>query len=156
MSMKSSDFSHRVYDDGRTKQSFKDQCDVNKLLKKAARTGALSHLEQFGGQYGDFSDFDFMDAQNQLAKAREIFEALPAEVRRDFGQNPANFFEFANAPENVGRLAELLPEVAKPGDYYPSVRRTAATEGAEAPVGGDQGSGEGPTPGEGETPVETP
>ena len=35
MSMKSSDFSERVYDDGRTKQAYKDACDINKIIKRA-------------------------------------------------------------------------------------------------------------------------
>ena len=73
------------YSDGRTKQSFKDATDINKLLKKAQRTGTLSHLEKFQGQYGDFSDFDFLEAQNNLARGKQIFEQLPSEVRREFG-----------------------------------------------------------------------
>jgi len=121
-------FPKTEYKDGRTKQAFKDQTDINKLLKKAQRTGTLSHLEKFGGQYGDFSDFDFHEAQNQLARAREIFDALPSEIRREFGQNPTNFFEFANQPENVGRMAEILPAVAEPGNYFPTVSKTAKTE----------------------------
>ena len=36
----------KVYDDGRTKQSFKDQCDINKILKKAMRTGSIAHLQK--------------------------------------------------------------------------------------------------------------
>ena len=65
------------YKDGRTKQSFKDETDVNAIIKKHTRMGTLSHLEQWGGQYGDLADFDFQTAQNQIAKANSMFEQLP-------------------------------------------------------------------------------
>lgn len=116
------------YSDGRTKQSFKDQCDINKLLYKAARTGTLSHLEQFGGQYGDFSDFDFHLNMNRLAEGRQIFEQLPAEIRREFKQDPQQFFEYVNKPENRDRLAELLPHLAEQGTQRIDVLRTAGNQ----------------------------
>lgn len=122
------------YSDGRTKQAFKDECDINRLLSRAQRTGALSHLEQFGGVYGDFSDFDFHEAQNQLAKAREIFDALPSEIRREFANDPGQFFEFANRDENVGKLQELFPELAEPGTQRVVVTRTAETEKPVTPT----------------------
>lgn len=114
-----------VYDDGRTKQSFKDSTDINKILKQAQKQGSLDHLTKHGATYGDFADFDFFEAQNQLAKAREIFDELPSEVRKEFGNDPGRFFEYANKPEHVGRLAELLPSIAEPGLQTPVVNRTA-------------------------------
>ena len=65
------------YTDGRTKQSFKDETDVNQIIAKHTRMGTLSHLEQWGGQYGDWSEFDFQKAQNQIARANSMFEQLP-------------------------------------------------------------------------------
>jgi len=103
------------YSDGRTKQSFKDETDVNNIIAKHARMGTLSHLEQWGGQYGDLTGFDFQTAQNQIAKANSMFEKLPARVRNEFRNDPARFFEFVNDPENRDNLAEVLPELAKPG-----------------------------------------
>ena len=35
------------YKDGRTKQAFKDQCDINKMLAKAQRTGSIAHLNKY-------------------------------------------------------------------------------------------------------------
>lgn len=103
------------YSDGRTKQSFKDSTDINKILAKAEKAGTLSHLEKYEAEYGDFSDFDFMTAQLQLAKGKSIFDELPAEIRREFNQNPAEFFEFVNDPANAGELKKKLPELAAPG-----------------------------------------
>ena len=88
------------YTDGRTKQSFKDETDVNQIIAKHTRMGTLSHLEQFGGQYGEMADFDFQDAQNQIAKANSMFEQLPSAVRNQFSNSPEQFFEYVNDPEN--------------------------------------------------------
>ena len=102
------------YSDGRTKQSFKDETDVNFIIQKHTRMGTLSHLEQWGGNYGDFSDFDFQKAQNQIANANSMFEQLPAGVRNEFKNSPELFFDYVNDPENKENLAELLPELAAP------------------------------------------
>lgn len=125
----------KVYDDGRTKQAFKDSTDINKILKKAQKAGSISHLQKHGAYYGDFADFNFDDAQFALARARTIFEELPSQVRKDFGQNPARFFEFVNDPANAGKLADLMPELAKPG-VHPAVvsqRQKVAMEASDAP-----------------------
>ena len=105
----------KVYDDGRTKQAFKDETDINKLLAKAQKAGTLSHLQKHGAYYGDFANFDFDDAQFALARARSIFEELPSEVRREFEQSPAKFFAFVNDPKNASDLPRVLPELAAPG-----------------------------------------
>ncbi len=115
---------------GRTKQSFKDSCDVNKILKKAQKTGTISHLNKHQATYGDLSGFDFTEAQIQLAKAGEIFDDLPSEIRREFDNSPAKFFEFANDVDNVEKLGDLLPAIAEPGNFFPSPTKTAATQAA--------------------------
>lgn len=100
------------YKDGRTKQSFKDETDVNQIIAKHTRMGTLSHLEQWGGQYGDWSNFDFQEAQNQIANATSMFEQLPAAVRNQFANSPEQFLNFVNDPANKDDLAEKLPELA--------------------------------------------
>ncbi len=122
---------------GRTKQSFKDSCDVNRILKKAQKTGTISHLNKHQATYGDLSGFDFTEAQMQLAKAGEIFDDLPSEIRREFDNSPAKFFEFANDAQNVEKLGELLPAIAEPGNFFPSPTKTAATEAARDAVTGE-------------------
>ncbi len=121
----------KVYDDGRTKQAFKNQCDINTILKKAQKTGAISHLAKHEASYGDFTGFDFFEAQMKIAKATEIFDELPSEIRREFNNEPRQFFEYANKDESVGRMAQLLPKLAEPGDLKVAPVRTAATEAAE-------------------------
>jgi phage internal scaffolding protein len=129
--------------DNMTKQSFKDATDVNKILAKHSITGSLSHLEKYEGTYGDFSDFDFLEAQNQIARGKQIFEELPAEVRREFGNNPGAFFEFANDPANVGKLEKVLPKIAERGNFFPRVNGEAVREPPSEPVASVQSPAEG-------------
>lgn len=106
-----------TYGPGRTKQSFKDQTDVNKIIQRYQKTGVMSHLEKHGAVYGEFGDYDFHHHMQQLAKGKEIFEQLPSELRREFNQNPSEFFEFVNNPDNQERLDKLLPQLAEPGNF---------------------------------------
>ncbi len=106
-----------VFGDSRTKQAFKDECDINRIMHMATKTGAISHLNKYEGTYGDFEEFDFLAAHLQIRKANEIFEALPAELRREFQQSPQQFFKFVNDPVNKDRLAEIFPDLAEPGQY---------------------------------------
>lgn len=116
-----------LYGDGRTKQAFKAQCDINNIVKKAQREGTLSHLAKLGGEYGDFSDVpSLLDAHARLQRGEQIYRELPSELRREFPDQFA-FFSFVTDPQNSGRLSELLPALAKPGSQRPDVVRTAAS-----------------------------
>ena len=152
------------YPDGRTKQAFKDQTDINKILAQAAKGKTISHLARHGAVYGDFSDIDdLLVAHNRLKKGQSIFDQLPSEVRREFDNDLGKFFRFVNDPENLEKLPQLLPGLAKPGDQMAAPRRTATTVAAEdnaarergepvetpqAPQGGAQAPSEGNQPSE--------
>ena len=111
----------RTYDgeqDIRTKQAFKDECDVNRLLQRFQKDGAMSHLEAYGQEYGEYSTFDFHAQMEKLRRGNEIFAQLPSEIRSgEFENDPGRFFEYVNNPENVQRLPELFPALAKPGRF---------------------------------------
>ncbi len=110
----------RVYKlHGKTKQSQRDECDINKLLERYQRDASLGHLEKYGGEYGNYADYDFENHVTKIAEMNTIFEQLPAEVKKDFGQKPDKFFEFVTDPANAERLPELLPEIANQGRYFP-------------------------------------
>ena len=123
-----------TYKDGRTKQSFMDETDINKILSRAQKAGTLSHLQKYEGVYGDFADFDFLDAQIQIAAGQEVFNALPSEIRNEFGQSPAAFFDYVNDPENVDELLEKLPGLAAPGRQNIDVSGRTAPDDPPAPT----------------------
>ena len=132
-----------------TKQSFKDQCDINRVLDRAKRGASLSHLENYQGEYGDFSDWDentYQDMLLDISRANSVFYDLPAELRAEYGNNPGKFFSFVNDPANKDRLEEIFPVLAAPGRQLPDV------------VGGSVGGSEAPSAPStgGEAPVEAP
>jgi len=105
----------KKYTDGRTKQCFRDECDIQKIMSRADKAGSITHLEKFQGVYADYSDVDFFTMTQQLTRGREIFDELPAELRQEFGQSPQKFFKFVNDPANADDLLTKLPALAKPG-----------------------------------------
>ncbi len=124
------------YNDGRTKQCHADECDINKIMARFDKTGTISHLAKHEGSYADYSDFDFLEHSTQLTRGREIFDDLPAEIRREFGQNPQAFFEYVNDPANAGVLEEKLPALAEPGTQLPrTAGPNADSEAAHAAAG---------------------
>ncbi len=123
----------KKYTDGRTKQSFKNECDINLIMQRAAKGGTISHLTKYEGIYADFSNFDFFEQTQMLTRGREVFDDLPAEVRREFGQSPAAFFAYVNNPANKDDLANKLPGLAAPGNQLISMAAPDAdTEAASA------------------------
>lgn len=150
------------FEDGRTKQSFKDSCDINKMLKKAQQAGSLSHLLKYPeAVYGDFDgEFDLLTAQGHIERANKIFADLPSEVRNEFDNNALAFVQFAGDPQNNERLRELLPAIAEPGPFFPNpVQRGgqgagAATAPSEAAAAGTEPESPPPAP-TAETPVDT-
>ncbi len=120
----------KVYEDGRTKQAFKDSTDINKILKKAQKTGSLAHLVKYPeAVYGEFEGYDLLEAYDKVKRAQGIFDDLPSEVRNEFGNDALKFAGYASDPLNVKRLGELLPAIAEPDRYFPNpVKR------AEEPV----------------------
>lgn len=134
MSMKGPRKQVKRYEDGLTKQSFKDETDIQKIMARADKAGTISHLQKFQGVYADYSDVDFFQMTQQLTKGREVFDALPAELRQEFGQSPQKFFAYVNDPANKDDLHNKLPGLAKPGRQLvnPTVAPTADEEAASA------------------------
>ncbi len=123
----------KLYEDGRTLQCHKDECDISKIMARFQVNGTISHVNKYEGVYADFSDFDFSEQTQMLTKGREIFDALPSEVRDEFRQDPQAFFNFVNDPANAEDLLEKLPALAAPGDQLPQKKApTADQKAAEA------------------------
>ena len=75
-------------EDAVTQQCFKDECDINILLAKFAVTGQLPDNVRVP-QFVDFEEaFDFQSSMNVIRAAEEAFNAMPAEVRDRFQNDP--------------------------------------------------------------------
>lgn len=101
------------------KQAFKDECDINQILRRFQKTGLVEHVRQTQGRYGDFvSAPEFQEACNLVIEARAMFDSLPSKVRKRFDNDPAAFLDFAQNPENEEGMRELglLPPLESPQD----------------------------------------
>lgn len=120
--------------EGRTQQSFKKQCDVNTIMKQFEKTGMFEHVTEHAGSYGDYLDApEYHAAMNAVVEAQEMFDTLPARVRKRFGNDPSDFLAFMDDPENVDEMRSLgllLP--AEPAVVSPA--EPAISEAPEGPV----------------------
>ena len=131
------------------KQEFKDQCDINNIIKQFTLTGQISHISAKAatGVFMDLpDDTSFESAMNVVAKANEAFDALPAKLRDRFNNDPADFLAFVEDPANKDELIQLgirqrpprpAPEAGGAGGTPPAPSQSppsgAAPGGSETP-----------------------
>lgn len=103
-----------------TKQSFKEECDVNEILKRAANGEDLSaRLNSRVAQYGDFTNIpDFRESMNLIARANRMFMELDWQLRERFANDPAKLIDFLQDPANREEAVKLglVNAPAKPVD----------------------------------------
>ncbi|AXH74695.1 MAG: internal scaffolding protein [Microviridae sp.] len=100
----------------RTKQSFKDECDINRIVARFNATGQLPNINEIPPQYLDVSEMDFQAHQNFIAEAQTMFNELPSALRARFENQPGKFLEFCSQEKNRPEMAEmgLLRPVKEP------------------------------------------
>jgi phage internal scaffolding protein len=116
-----------------THQAFKEETDVNHIVKRFIRTEGDNFFEKLGnatdGMYGDFSEVvDYRTALDQVIAADEAFMALPAIVRKRFDNDPAQFLDFCGDPENLPEMREL--GLCKPESSLNNEKVVTQTAGA--------------------------
>lgn len=91
-----------------TDQSFEPQSNVNNIMAKYRKTGQISHLSRKQGIYADVSEVpDFMTALTIVNDATQKFMDLPSDIRKRFGNDPANMVDFLADPKNQKEAIEL-------------------------------------------------
>ncbi len=89
----------RVYTENTEKdladQSFKKDCDVNTVIARFKKTGQITHLAKSAGVYADVSTItDLSSAIEQVQKASEAFDTLPADLRKKLNNDPVEFLRY--------------------------------------------------------------
>lgn len=126
----------RVYTDvsgpSRTKQSFRDECNINNIMKSFVRTGVLEHLNEHKPNYGFAPALTFKEALDTVHEATDMFADLPSAIRTKFSNDPAEFLGFVENPDNRSELAlmGLLNEEATADE----ASKKEASDSATAPV----------------------
>lgn len=103
-------------DPTRAQQQFKEESDINNIMKKFGVTGELPQLIRpvMPDEYEEVTDFQ--SAMNVIRRANEAFMQMPSGVRARFQNNPQIFTEFfaneANRDE-AEKMGLLLPRKPK-------------------------------------------
>lgn len=113
----------------RTQQQFRDDVDINTLVRRFGITGELPVARNLP-EYGDFTEVtDFQTAMQSLRRSQETFDALPAALRDRFQNDPARLLHFLGSEDNreearkLGLLRpEPLPEPEVPSTPPPGSR----------------------------------
>lgn len=113
-----------------TKQIFKDECNINNIMAKFERTGAIDHYAKYAPHYGDATNVDLQDALNTVISAQEMFDELPATLRKRFSNDPGEFLDFVQNPENQEEMYELGLKV----DKRAVVRQNVSQRRTDIPV----------------------
>lgn len=102
-------------------------CDINNIMAKYQRTGALDSYRERQPIYGDFSNVpDYREACQIVLDAEDVFMSLPADLRKRFDNDPAEYLNFCSDPNNRDEMLSLgllLPE------------QVSAQADAKAPLG---------------------
>lgn len=120
-----------------TKQSLKDNQDVNKIIKRYEKTGVLGDLMKFEGQFGEVDSISYHEAMNLVANANSEFEKVPSAIRAKFHNDPGEFIDYATNPENQEQmikwgLANPLPPLPDDAPIKVEITNTETTKPAEA------------------------
>lgn len=111
----------------KTDQQWKKSCDVNEIVTKYKRTGQLSHVRSQQPVYQDVSQItDLLTSLTQVQKAKDAFLTVPAELRKKLDNDPVNFIEYLNNPDNdveaqkYGLKTKPVPEPGGASDPKPT------------------------------------
>lgn len=112
--------------DGKTRQEFADECDINVLLATYETSGVLNHYNAAQPAYLDVTDVpDLQTSLEIVEKARIAFMTLPARARAEFDNDPVKFMQFAQDEANRPRMEEW--GLLKPKDPEPAPVRVEVT-----------------------------
>lgn len=124
-------------DEDRTKQEFLEETDINTILRRFNVTGQLPENVK-APTYGDFTEvYDFHSAANAIAEASEAFEAMPADVRRRFDNDPARFVAFCSDEANRAEATKLGLIVPPPERVEEGLQAATAPKAPVPPVEGE-------------------
>jgi len=84
----------------KAKQEFKNDADINSIMKKFQKTGIITHVNKHQGQYGDMSPQTLHESLNTVRTAETMFNELPSSIRNKFENQPGQFLEYVQDPKN--------------------------------------------------------
>ncbi|AXH76301.1 MAG: internal scaffolding protein [Microviridae sp.] len=130
-------FPPEEYPYGKTKQSFKDDSDINNIMARYQATGVIDFVNEHAGHYADVTGLEYQSMLNKVIEAEAMFMDLPAELRKRFSNDPAEFLAFVQDEHNrdeavtLGLIPKRSQEAANPLSGGPEPK--APTAGSTPP-----------------------
>lgn len=91
-----------------TKQSFRQECDINQIMARYKASGILDHINAHQGRYEDLpSEIDYHSDLLAVMAAQDAFASLPAAMRARFENDPAKFVGFVQDPANQAEINKM-------------------------------------------------
>lgn len=92
---------------GLTQQEFKDECDINEIVRRFGLTGQLpdSYRAPVSGDFTGISDFK--SAMDAVRAAQERFMEMPGELRAKFDNDPQKLMSFLDDEKNRDEAVKL-------------------------------------------------
>lgn len=111
----------RFDDPSLTQQHMLEDTDINNIVKKFEATGLIDHVNENPGMYTDLTlqPVDYQTALNIVIDARTAFDALPADLRLKFNNDPKALVAFIDKAsrdelEELGLVPPLPQEPLPP------------------------------------------
>jgi phage internal scaffolding protein len=83
--------------------------------------------------YGDFSSVpDYQEAMNTVIHAQDQFNALPANIRKEFDHDPEKMLAFCSDPTNLEKMREL--GLAKPEEKQAEPQKVEVVNPSPSPT----------------------
>jgi phage internal scaffolding protein len=78
----------------RTKQSLKDETNINLIMSKYQKTGVINFANTTPPTYDYASSDDYHTSLNLITSAQSKFNELPSSVRNKFHNDPYKFLDY--------------------------------------------------------------
>ena len=131
---------------GAAQQHYKDEVDINKIMARYQKDGAMTHFARHEGSYGEFSPIQYDEALQTVIDVRSMFDELPSKVRNRVDNDPVKFLQFVQDPANLAEMKDLglVKDPQGAAGIVPPVAAEAVSEGAAvaADASPDVGTGE--------------
>lgn len=131
-------------------QQFKDDCDINQIVNRFQKTGAIDHAARYQPEYGLASSATLHESMNLVARAQSMFNELPSKLRRRFNGDPRELLAFVQNPANEQEAKDLglaLSDVAQAqADAVKAAAPIEPSGTASAATGGQSGVSAGGDP----------
>lgn len=111
----------------RTKQQYKDECDIHNILRQYQKTGILTHINNQQANYTELPDhITYQESLHILQDAQSSFATLPAAVRDKYNNDPMAFLHAIQDPSQRDYLTSIGVFKAKPAEPPPKPAEPAS------------------------------